>query len=138
MQQLSLNSSGYGSSTSHTTDAIVLSGLSAMPRIRSRVRRYSRPQKLTAADHIEAFAALLIADAGDNDYDEVLALALLDLALVFRRHAGRYNGGRPGHPGPYVQQRCEQFFNWLLDTAPARTFRAYFRYVFVPLAVLQF
>lgn len=99
-----------------------------------RIREYSRAQKLTPADHIEAFAALLIADARD-EYDEVLALALLDLALAFRRHAGQYNGGRPGHPGPYVQQRCEQFLNWLLNTAPARTFRGYFRCVHALLAI---
>ena len=98
-----------------------------MPRFRTHARRQLRKQTHSAADHIEAFAALLIADAADDDYDEILALTLLDLALVFRRHAGRYNGSRPGHPGPYVQQRCERFFDWLLDTAPERTFRGYFR-----------
>lgn len=80
------------------------------------------------ADSLDAFAALLLADAED-DYDSLIALALADLANAYRFYYMGRLGRRRGHPGPYLAKRCEEFFELLLEDMPSqRQFRAFFRY----------
>ena len=97
-------------------------------RRRTRTSRDIATAKLSEADSLDAFAALLLADAED-DYDTLIALALADLANAYRFYYMGRLGRRRGHPGPYLAKRCEQFFELLLENAPSqRQFRAFFRY----------
>ena len=56
------------------------------------------PRQPSQANHLDAFAALLLADAED-DYDHLIALTVADLVITYRQSQESRPGRQCGHPG---------------------------------------
>jgi hypothetical protein len=92
----------------------------------ARTRIQQQVKKPSTYKVLIAFGLLLLADAPDEDgeEEEMLAVIVLKAALQERRHT---HSRKYGTRGPYVQQKCPEFFQLLLHGASDRLFKAFFR-----------